>query len=246
MNKIDQIKKEYLASFASCLSTNHKSFSSNSLNNSSKINLIPISHAPILPTSDFNKVQSTKITLNHKKYSSQPKGFSLLDINDKVTNVRSTNLPIQYKRRSPEEIKQLFSNSPIIFNEKNSKTPTPGAYPVGRGRPACGPVPVLPPRSRRRGQVRNSGRGPRGRQHKTIPYQTDLNYLGPLLLSEGLIKGDMGAYGLYITEVDGEVADYSQNKSFWAVFIGDEYATTGADLITLTDGGAYALVYTIG
>ena len=81
---------------------------------------------------------------------------------------------------------------------------------------------------------------------KTIPYQTDLNYLGPLLLSEGLIKGDMGAYGLYITEVDGEVADYSQNKSFWAVFIGDEYATAGADLITLTDGGAYALVYTIG
>ena len=119
MNKIEQIKKEYLASFASCLSTNHKSFSSNSLNNSSKINLIPISHAPILPTSDFNKVQSTKITLYHKKYSSQPKGFSLLDINDKVTNVRSTNLPIQYKRRSPEEIKQLFSNSPIIFNEKN-------------------------------------------------------------------------------------------------------------------------------
>ena len=119
MNKNDQMKKEYLASFASCLSTNHKSFSSNSLNNSSKINLIPISHAPILPINDFKKVQSTKITLNHKRYASQPKLFSLLDINDKVTNVRSTNLPIQYKRRSPEEIKQLFSNSPIVFNEKN-------------------------------------------------------------------------------------------------------------------------------
>ena len=81
---------------------------------------------------------------------------------------------------------------------------------------------------------------------KTVQYQTNMDYLGPLLLSEGLIKGDMGPYGLYITEVDGEVADYSQNKSFWAVFIGDEYATTGADLIPLTDGGAYALVYTIG
>lgn len=81
---------------------------------------------------------------------------------------------------------------------------------------------------------------------KTVAYQTDADYLGPLLLSEGLIKGDMGPYGLYITEVDGEVADYSQNKSFWAVFIGEEYATTGADLIPLTDDGAYALVYTIG
>ena len=81
---------------------------------------------------------------------------------------------------------------------------------------------------------------------KTVHYQTDMDYLGSLLLSEGLIKGDAGPYGLYITEVDGEVADYSQNKSFWAIFIGEEYATTGADLVPLTDGGAYALVYTIG
>jgi len=81
---------------------------------------------------------------------------------------------------------------------------------------------------------------------KTVQYQTNMDYLGPLLLSEGLIKGDMGPYGLYITEADGEVADYSQNMAFWAVFIGEEYATTGADLIPLTDGGAYALVYTIG
>ncbi len=81
---------------------------------------------------------------------------------------------------------------------------------------------------------------------KTVHYQTNLDYLGPLLLSEGLIKGDVGPYGLYISEADGEVADYSQNKAFWAVFVGEEYATTGADLIPLSDGGAYALVYTIG
>lgn len=77
-------------------------------------------------------------------------------------------------------------------------------------------------------------------------YQTDEEYLGPLLLSEGLIEGDPGPYGLYINKVDGEVADYEKNKSYWALFVGEEYATQGIDLTPLTDGGVYGLVYTIG
>lgn len=81
---------------------------------------------------------------------------------------------------------------------------------------------------------------------KTFSYQTDKAYLGELLLAEGLIKGDPGPYGLYITEVDGEVADYSQNKSYWALFVGKEYATQGADTTPMADGDAFALVYTIG
>ena len=81
---------------------------------------------------------------------------------------------------------------------------------------------------------------------KTFAYQTDLDYLGELLLAEGLIKGDPGPYGLYVKEVDGEVADYDQNKAYWSLFIGEEYATQGIDLTPITDGGSYALVYTIG
>lgn len=81
---------------------------------------------------------------------------------------------------------------------------------------------------------------------KTFHYQTDLDYLGALLLAEELIDGEPGPYGLYIKKADGEVADYDQNKSYWALFIGDEYATQGIDLTPLTDGGVYSLVYTIG
>ena len=81
---------------------------------------------------------------------------------------------------------------------------------------------------------------------KTFTYQTNEDYLGTLLLAEGLIKGDPGPYGLYITEVDGEVANYDQNKSYWSLFVGEEYATQGVDLTPLTHGGVYGLVYTIG
>ena len=81
---------------------------------------------------------------------------------------------------------------------------------------------------------------------KTFRYQTDETYLGALLLAEGLIEGDVGPYGLYVNKVDGEVADYEQNKSYWALFVGEEYATQGIDLTPLTDGGVYGLVYTVG
>lgn len=81
---------------------------------------------------------------------------------------------------------------------------------------------------------------------QTFRFQTDKEYLGELLLAEGLVKGEQGPYGLYITEVDGEVADYAENKAFWALFIGEEYATQGADTTPISDGDTFALVYTVG
>lgn len=81
---------------------------------------------------------------------------------------------------------------------------------------------------------------------KAVHFQTEQEYLGALLLSEGLIKGDSGPYGLYITEVDGEVADYSEDKAYWALFDGDDYASQGVDLTVLEDGDVFKLVYTRG
>lgn len=81
---------------------------------------------------------------------------------------------------------------------------------------------------------------------KIFRFQTDKEYLGELLLAEGLVKGEQGPYGLYITEVDGEVADYAANKAYWALFVGEEYATQGADTTPLTDGGSFTLVYSVG
>ena len=81
---------------------------------------------------------------------------------------------------------------------------------------------------------------------KEFVYGTDEEYLGTLLLEEGLIQGESGAYGLMISTVDGETASWEENHSYWALYEGDNYATTGVDGVVLTDGGEYSLVYTIG
>ena len=81
---------------------------------------------------------------------------------------------------------------------------------------------------------------------KVFAYATEEEYLGPVLMAEGLVEGEEGPYGLTINAVDGEAADWNADQSYWALFIGEEYATTGADSTPVTDGGVYKLVYTIG
>ena len=81
---------------------------------------------------------------------------------------------------------------------------------------------------------------------KLFTYSTEEAYLGTVLLTEGLIEGEDGAYGLMVSAVDGETADWNVDRSYWALYIGEEYATTGVDSTPVTDGGAYRLVYTIG
>ena len=81
---------------------------------------------------------------------------------------------------------------------------------------------------------------------KDFAYRTDAEYLGEVIVSEGLVNGQDGPYGLYFDTVDGEKASWEENQSYWSILIGEEYATLGADSIPLEDGGVYKLVYTIG
>ena len=81
---------------------------------------------------------------------------------------------------------------------------------------------------------------------KDFSYNTEAEYLGQVILEEKLVGGVEGPYGLEIHAVDGEKASWEENQSYWALFIGEEYATTGADGVAVTDGGVYKLVYTIG
>lgn len=81
---------------------------------------------------------------------------------------------------------------------------------------------------------------------KDFTYRTDAEYLGAVLQEEGLIQGTVGDYGLYVDTVDGETADYSKDGSYWALYVGEEYAMQGIDQTPVTDGGAYKLVYTTG
>ena len=66
-------------------------------------------------SSDFFKAKNNKNTRlfsgNNFGIKFRPKLFSLLDINDKITNSRGTSLPIQFKRLSEEETKRQFGFS---------------------------------------------------------------------------------------------------------------------------------------
>lgn len=81
---------------------------------------------------------------------------------------------------------------------------------------------------------------------KDFSYHTDEEYLGPVLLAEGLVEGEMGEFGLFIKSVDGESAVWETDSAYWSIYVGEEPAVTGADQIVVTDGAVYKLVYTVG
>lgn len=70
--------------------------------------------------------------------------------------------------------------------------------------------------------------------------QTDEEYLGPLLLKEELAEGEEGAYGLFITTVDGETAQDSL-RQWWCITKGGERVDTGADTTPIGDGDHFEL-----
>lgn len=68
--------------------------------------------------------------------------------------------------------------------------------------------------------------------------------VGEALLDEGLIEGEDGPYGLYVKKVNGIVADYDVDQSYWSFNINGEYAMTGVDTTDIVDGDTYSFVYT--
>ena len=80
-------------------------------------------------------------------------------------------------------------------------------------------------------------------EEKTIvlTVKTDEEILGKALLSEKVIAGDDGDYGLYIKAVNGVIADYDTDKTYWAFYIDGEYAMTGVDATPIEEGKIYRL-----
>ena len=79
---------------------------------------------------------------------------------------------------------------------------------------------------------------------KKLEYATDLENLAELLLEKELATGySSEEYGFTIESVDGVTADWATDSAYWALYVGEEYATTSAAGIMLEDGGVYKLVY---
>ncbi len=80
---------------------------------------------------------------------------------------------------------------------------------------------------------------------KEFTYHTDSEYLGEVLLAEGLVAGEDGEFGLYILTVDGEDAIFEESGAYWALYQNGEMTTTGADTTPIQDGDSFQLVYTV-
>ena len=79
---------------------------------------------------------------------------------------------------------------------------------------------------------------------KVFSYRTDEEYLEDALLEEGLVSGEESQYGLTIITVDGEAAVWETDSAYWAIWVGEEMAITGASEIPVYDGSTYKLEYT--
>ena len=85
---------------------------------------------------------------------------------------------------------------------------------------------------------------------KTYTLKTDAEYLRQALdeltkTSDFTLEGSESDYGLYITSVNGLIADYSVDCSYWSILVNGEYGMYGADSQPVTDGDVFRLEYTI-
>lgn len=69
---------------------------------------------------------------------------------------------------------------------------------------------------------------------------TDKTTVGEALQELNLIEGEQSAYGLYVKKVNGILADYDVDGTYWAFYENGEYATSGVDTTNIVAGATYA------
>lgn len=74
---------------------------------------------------------------------------------------------------------------------------------------------------------------------------TDAEKLSDALTQSGLVKGEIGDYGLFITEVNSVRAVYELDNAYWSISVNSQVAATGADYIEISQGDVISLVYTL-
>lgn len=80
---------------------------------------------------------------------------------------------------------------------------------------------------------------------KDFTITTQEEFLAHALIHEGIITDEGIETGMYLT-VDGETASWEENQAYWAIYVGEEYATVGMNDLPIEDGAVYKLEYTIG
>lgn len=77
--------------------------------------------------------------------------------------------------------------------------------------------------------------------------KTDAEYLRQAMEeADGLtFSGEEGPYGLAISTVNGERADYTLDGAYWGFFVNGEYCNYGIDTQPVLDGDQFSIVYTL-
>lgn len=82
-----------------------------------------------------------------------------------------------------------------------------------------------------------------GTHSVTFTVNTDETIVGTALLDNGIIAGEEGPYGLYVKTVNGILADYDVNATYWGFYQNGEYAMNGVDATEIENGAHYEMVY---
>jgi hypothetical protein len=80
-------------------------------------------------------------------------------------------------------------------------------------------------------------------QSVTFTIHTDADTLGDALLEHELIAGEDSQYGIYVKTVNGILADYDINKSYWGFYQNGEYLMSGVDTTAIVGGEHFEIVY---
>ena len=81
-------------------------------------------------------------------------------------------------------------------------------------------------------------------QELTFTIHTDKDTLGDALLEHKLIDGEDGPFGLYVKAVNGIVADYDVDQTYWNFTKAGELMMVGVDGAEIADGEQYELTRT--
>ena len=77
----------------------------------------------------------------------------------------------------------------------------------------------------------------------TFTIHTNKDIVGEALVELGLIAGEDSQYGLYVKTVNGMLADYNVDGTYWAFYENGLYAN-GVDATNVTEGYTYSFVRT--
>ncbi len=81
---------------------------------------------------------------------------------------------------------------------------------------------------------------------KTYSGKTDAEYLSEAMDDFSAVgftyEASEGDWGLFVTTVDGVVAD-SEDSAYWAIYVNGEYGMYGVDQQPVTDGDTFRFAY---